>query len=103
MHVSLVIAAIAGLIIACGLLAKGGHATVRGDESTETQNLDPVASIERAALAKVDFLVGEWEGEGWSLSRSGERRRFWVSRGDILQPDGVWRQVMEFRMERVGS
>lgn len=32
----------------------------------------------RAALGRMAFLVGDWEGEGWSLSRDGGRRRFWV-------------------------
>lgn len=34
--------------------------------------------VERAALGKVDFLVGDWVGEGWSLSPSGGRLKFWV-------------------------
>ncbi len=34
--------------------------------------------IERAALGKVDFVVGDWAGEGWSLTPSGQRERFWV-------------------------
>lgn len=39
---------------------------------------DRPGAVERAALAKMDFLVGEWEGEGWGLEPSGERSRFWV-------------------------
>lgn len=35
-------------------------------------------AVERTALAKMDFLVGEWEGEGWGRDASGERSRFWV-------------------------
>jgi hypothetical protein len=45
---------------------------------TTTSGSEKPGDIERAALGKADFLVGDWEGEGWSLTRSGERRRFWV-------------------------
>jgi hypothetical protein len=66
----------------------------------------------RAALGRMGFLAGYWEGEGWSLSRAGGRRRFWVKEdyryrgnrdlmdmegrfGDIL-PDGTRSPENEF-------
>ena len=67
---------------------------------------------ERAAMARVDFLVGDWQGEGWSLTPAGERSRFWVEefyhyRGDTdlmdmegrfgdIQPDGTHGPQHEF-------
>jgi hypothetical protein len=57
--------------------------------------------IERNAMGKVSFLVGEWQGEGWSLTRSGERERFWVKesyryRGDrdLLDMEGRFGEIL---------
>lgn len=55
----------------------------------------------RAALGKVDFVVGEWEGEGWSLTPSGGRTRFWIKetyayRGakDLMDMEGRFRDIL---------
>lgn len=39
---------------------------------------DRPGAVERGALAKMEFLVGEREGTGWGLEPSGERIPFWV-------------------------
>ncbi len=58
-------------------------------------------AVERAALDKVGFLTGEWEGEGWTLNRAGERTRFWIKetyryRGDkdLLDMEGRFRDIL---------
>ena len=33
-------------------------------------------SIQKEAMKKLDFLVGQWTGEGWVKQRDGERRTF---------------------------
>ena len=42
--------------------------------SSRAQRLDPAAHLE--AMKKLDFLVGYWEGEGWSEFRPGQRHTF---------------------------
>ncbi len=42
--------------------------------SSWAQRLDPTAHLE--AMKKLDFLVGHWEGEGWSEYRPGQRHPF---------------------------
>jgi hypothetical protein len=39
---------------------------------------EKTGAIERAALSKLDYMIGEWEGEGWSQYGSGQRQTFWV-------------------------
>ena len=34
------------------------------------------ASAPEPAMAKLDFLVGEWKGEGWIMTREGKRETF---------------------------
>ncbi len=52
--------------------------TAMADAGGEPVKVKKPGDAERAALAKVGFLVGEWEGEGWFLADSGERTKFWV-------------------------
>lgn len=67
------------------------------------------------ALGKVDFLVGNWEGEGWSLNPSGERDKFLIKESYVyrgaralvdmegrfrdVQPDGSYRRRKTMRLE----
>ncbi|HSO22202.1 MAG TPA: hypothetical protein VLT81_04805 [Chondromyces sp.] len=64
---------------------------------------DPEAPgvVERAALAEMSFLEGDWAGEGWSMPPSGERRRFWVEeafhyRGekDLMDMQGIFGGIL---------
>ncbi len=55
----------------------------------------------RVALGKIDFVLGEWEGEGWSLTPSGGRTRFWIKesyayRGakDLMDMEGRFRDIL---------
>jgi len=57
--------------------------------------------IERAALGKIGFVVGEWEGDGWQQTEAGQRVRFWVRelyryRGDkdLLDMEGESRSLL---------
>jgi len=71
---------------------------------THTANLAPLENpgdVERAALGKVGFLVGEWEGEGWSLNESAQRVKFWIKevyryRGnkDLLDMEGRFADIL---------
>jgi hypothetical protein len=83
------IATAAVLVLVSALLAATRVATSEGDPPAAPQGAEAPGAVERAALAKVDFLVVGADGAC-------------VSRFDIQQADGSWRQVMEFRMERVG-
>lgn len=62
----------------------------------------PPGVVERAALARMDFLVGDWAGEGWAVRRSGERTRFWVEeafhfRGDtdLMDMQGIFGDILD--------
>lgn len=66
---------VSGAVVLVGVLAV---ATVGGASPTPPPIPDRPGAVERAALARMDFLVGEWEGEGWGLEPDGERSRFWV-------------------------
>jgi hypothetical protein len=69
-------------ITGVGLLL-AGLSSAKGNSSPAKATAPPASAerpgdVERAALSKVGFLVGDWEGEGWSLSSSGQRERFWA-------------------------
>lgn len=74
----------------------------RADPAEPTKGLLPKpGAVERSALTQVGFLAGEWEGEGWSLNRAGERTRFWIKetyryRGqkDLLDMEGRFRDIL---------
>lgn len=58
----------------------------------------PPAAAQRDAMKKLDFLVGEWKGEGWMEFAPGERRTFKASEkvqskldGLVLAIDGLHR------------
>jgi hypothetical protein len=96
------IAALAGLGVVCAALvaSHGGLLAAEAPEAPATE--EKPGTVERAALAEVDFLVGDWEGEGWALARSGERQRFWVKeyyryRGDkdLLDMEGRFGDIFE--------
>jgi hypothetical protein len=96
-----VIAAVAGLGLVCGSFAATHAGATQEGASPPPQSPTVPGVVERAALAKVDFLVGDWEGEGWSVSRSGERRRFWVKEfyhyrgdGDLLDMEGRFGEIL---------
>jgi hypothetical protein len=36
----------------------------------------PTAAAQRAEMKKLDFLLGQWQGEGWIMMGQGERRTF---------------------------
>src|SRR5438105_9083131 len=36
----------------------------------------PAAAAQREAMKKLDFLVGQWQGEGWMEFAPGQRRSF---------------------------
>lgn len=71
---------------------------------TQTTGVPPAQNpgdSERAALSKAAFLVGEWEGEGWSLTESGRRTKFWIKeiyryRGnkDLLDMEGRFADIL---------
>jgi hypothetical protein len=89
-----------GLAWAALVAPRGNAVLAAADQAPQGQEEPGV--VERAALARVDFLVGDWAGEGWSVSRSGERRRFWVEeafhyRGekDLMDMQGVFGGVLE--------
>jgi len=72
------IISILGLGLLCLLFTSmngGGH---QAKASSPPLSSDKPGDMERAALSKMEFVVGEWEGEGWSLTPSGQRARFWV-------------------------
>ncbi len=57
--------------------------------------------IERAALGQVDFLTGVWEGEGWSLTPSGQRSQFWIrevyryrGKKDLMDMEGRFADIL---------
>ena len=70
-----------------------------GSEAQTTTSEQP-GQEGRAAISKLDFVLGEWEGEGWSLAPSGERNRFWIKesyvyRGakDLMDMEGRFRDI----------
>jgi hypothetical protein len=96
-----VISAVAGLGLVCACLAVPIAGAAREDASPDLQPSENPGAAERAALAKVAFLVGDWEGEGWALRRSGERHRFWVKEayryrgaGDLLDMEGRFGAIL---------
>jgi hypothetical protein len=73
------------------------------NDDTATTGQDPQApgAVERDALARVAFLEGDWAGEGWAITRSGERTRFWVEeafhyRGDkdLMDMQGIFGDIL---------
>ena len=78
------------------------HTWATADEPTAaTATQDAPGIVERTALARVDFLVGDWAGEGWAITRSGERTRFWVEeafhyRGDkdLMDMQGIFGDIL---------
>lgn len=79
--------------------ALAGSALAAADDAAG----DPEAPgvVERAALAEMSFLEGDWAGEGWSMPPSGERRRFWVEeafhyRGekDLMDMQGIFGGIL---------
>jgi hypothetical protein len=96
-----IIANIAGMALLCALLLPAQGGGVRAKASGFPQELEKPGAVERAALARVDFLVGDWEGEGWSLTRSGQRNKFWVKefyryRGnkDLMDMEGRFGDIL---------
>ena len=84
--------------LACSALCVAQPA-VAGDPASSPQ---PPGAVERAALARMDFLAGDWAGEGWAVGRSGERTRFWVEeafhfRGetDLMDMQGIFGDILE--------
>jgi hypothetical protein len=97
MKISLTVAGV-GLTFALFTALHGGPRATAADPP---QAPDAPGAVERAALAKVDFLVGDWEGEGWSTPGPGERRRFWVKeyyhyRGDkdLMDMEGRFGRIL---------
>lgn len=37
---------------------------------------EPTSAAQAEAIKKLDFLVGEWKGEGWVVTREGKRETF---------------------------
>lgn len=65
------------LIAAClftGCLVVGAPAVVRAQTATANSPADAVAA-KRAAMERLAYLVGEWEGEGW-MQMGGQRLTF---------------------------
>jgi len=96
-----IITALAGLGFLCAALVVTQGGVLAADPSAEAPTEDKPGAVERAALGRVDFLVGDWEGEGWALTRSGERQRFWVKeyyryRGDrdLLDMEGRFGDIL---------
>ena len=63
---------------------------------------EPPGVVERAALARMGFLEGDWAGEGWAVQSSGERTRFWVEesfhyRGvtDLMDMQGIFGAILD--------
>jgi len=86
---------IVGLGFACVLWFVSPGSRMEAKDSGAPSNTEKPGAVERAALARMGFVVGEWEGEGWSLDRSGQRQRFWAKesyryRGDkdLLDMEG---------------
>lgn len=80
-------------VVAVGIPARSESCEMTGRGVSSA--LQQPGDVERAATSKVEFLVGEWAGEGWFLSGNGERIRFWVKevyryRGskDLLDMEG---------------
>ena len=96
---------VAGLGLSCALLLPIDGHPAEARATGSPQRPGRPGDIERAALDRASFLVGEWEGEGWQLTGSGQRVRLWVKesyryRGDrdlldmegrsgVLLPDGT--------------
>jgi hypothetical protein len=91
-------------IIAQGIFCLGLSLAQTMEAPAQTGSLPPrekPGDIERSALAKVGFLVGEWEGEGWRLTESGQRVSFWIKelyryRGnkDLLDMEGRFADIL---------
>ncbi len=88
-----------------GFLCASLAASMTGalDDGAATSGQDPHApgAVERTALARVAFLEGDWAGEGWAITRSGERTRFWVEeafhyRGDkdLMDMQGIFGDIL---------
>lgn len=96
-----VVTAVAGVGLVGAALAVLPMGVVRAEAADEPQSTQSPGAVERAAMAKVDFLVGDWEGEGWAVRRTGEKVRFWVKefyhyRGDkdLLDMEGRFGDVL---------
>ena len=105
---------IAGLGLLWALLSSTQAHGLRTMATGLAPGLEKPGDIERAALSRADFLIGEWEGEGWSQNVSGQRERFWVKefyryRGDKdlmdmegrfgdIRPDGTKSSEQEYAL-----
>lgn len=83
------------------ILVLAASAAASEDTSGSRPSAERAGDVERAALARMGFLVGDWEGEGWSLTPSGERSRFWVKefyhyRGDtdLMDMEGRFGDIL---------
>lgn len=92
---------LAAVLVCAGAVLAPVGAAVEEETGAATEVPEAPGAAERAALQKVDFLVGDWEGEGWSVGPSGERRRFWVReiyrfRGDdeLLDMEGSFGAIL---------
>jgi hypothetical protein len=56
------------VIIAPGLLA--------GASAAPEQTTPPDSAAQKAAMARLDWMIGAWEGEGWTLAPGGQRWTF---------------------------
>ena len=89
-----------GVVFACLSLVPMAGLQAAPDDAVQNAELPGV--VERAALAEMEFLVGDWAGEGWGLRQTGERVRFWVEeafhyRGDkdLMDMQGIFGDVLE--------
>jgi len=89
-----------GLGFVCILILAGPGQGFNNGASGSPQATERPGDLERAALGKAGFLVGEWEGEGWRLTRAGQRQKFLIKeiyryRGnhDLLDMEGISRVI----------
>jgi hypothetical protein len=63
----------------------------------------PAPAAQRDAMKKLDFLVGEWKGEGWMEFAPGQRRTFQGT--EVVRPklDGLLLVIEGLHRGRVGE
>ncbi len=66
------------IVVFCLILLPAAGAAPAPSPFSQSTSLEKPGDTERAALGKVAFLTGEWEGEGWSLNETGGRTKFWI-------------------------
>ncbi len=71
-------------IVAQAVFPQEQSAEKKAEKATVTEK---AGEVERAALGKLEYMIGNWEGDGWMLSDSGSRLTFWVKEYYLYRGD----------------